>query len=133
MPDVAPRNVARALAALRIVNGLILALRPSWAGGLYLGRGVRQPTARLLARFTGVRDVVTGVSALAALQSGRGDVEIVASAAVCEALDAGVALGSRGVGFRMRLAALTSIGAAGLGAWAAFGLSTERRERSAAG
>jgi hypothetical protein len=133
MADLPPRTLARALAALRIVNGLILALRPTWAGRLYLGRGAREPTARLLARFTGARDVVTGIGALAALQSGRGDVEIVASAAVCEALDATVALGSRGVGIRMRLAALTSIGAAVLGAWAALGLSTERRERSAVG
>jgi hypothetical protein len=125
------RLVAYALAAVRIGNGCLLLLRPALAARLYLGPGGEEPVARVLARFVGARDVLTGGAAVAALLTERNDVEAVATAAAIEGADAGISVVSRGSGWRLRAASVTAIAAAWFGGLAAQGLAAERQVRSA--
>jgi hypothetical protein len=125
------RLVAYGLAAMRIGNGCVLLLSPGLAARLYLGPGGAEPVARVLARFVGARDVLTGGAAVAALLTERNDVEAVATAAVIEGADAGISIVSRGSGWKLRGASVTAIAAAWFGGLAAQGLAAERRVRSA--
>jgi hypothetical protein len=118
-----------ALAALRLAHGTLLVFKPEPLERLYLGPEARRPVARLLARFTGVRDMASGIGGIGAVVTRQGDVEIVALAACCEAADALLALATPGVSTRIRIAAVTSVGAAALGALAGYGLAVERRDR----
>ena len=133
MTLTAPQKQAVALGGGRVLNGLLLLAWPSLPAALYLGPGGRTPTARALGRFVGARDVITGIGALLAVPRRTGDVEIVGAAALCEAIDAAISLGSPGVAWRMRAAAGTAVLAAGAGFWAARGLAADRRAPSAAG
>jgi hypothetical protein len=131
MPPELSRLVAQILAAIRILNGCALVLMPGRTGSMYMGAGARAPAARAMARFTGVRDIATGTGAIAAVQLRRADVEMVATAAVVEGVDAVIGLVSMRLAKRFRLLALSSIGAAVIGGVCAVGLALDREVTSA--
>jgi hypothetical protein len=116
------------LAGTRIANGLALVFVPSLPERAYLGSGARPPTARALARFTGIRELVLGVGTALALHARAHEAEVVAAGAVCDAVDAVISLASPGLELRTRLAAVTAIGGASAGLWAASRLTHDRRE-----
>jgi hypothetical protein len=121
-----PRKVALALAAVRIVNGLILVAAPALAELAYLGPGAATPSGRALARFTGVRELALGTLAGFAIPHGKG-AEIVAAGALCDAVDCVISIRSRGVDRRMRLAAPTAGVSALAGLWSASALARAAR------
>lgn len=129
-PDFS-REVAYGLTAIRIANGCLLLASPRMASLVYLGAGGRAPTAKVLGRFVGARDVVTGAVAVAALATRTGDVEIVRAAACLEGADAVLSLFSPGVSWKLRAASVTAMGASLIGAWSSLGLARQRREVSA--
>jgi hypothetical protein len=133
MPPEISRIVAQLLAALRILNGCALVVMPGRTGSLYMGAGARAPAARAMARFTGVRDIATGTGTIAAVQLRQADVEMVATAAVVEGVDALIGLASMRLAKRFRILALTSIGAAVVGGVCAVGLALDREEERSAG
>jgi hypothetical protein len=128
MPPELSRLVAQLLAGIRLANGCALLLMPGRTGSLYMGDGAKAPAARAMARFTGVRDITSGIGTFAAVRTRRGDAEVVGAAAVCEAVDAMVGLASGGLAGRFRLAALTSVGAAVIGGVCAVGLALDRED-----
>jgi hypothetical protein len=128
--DVAadPRRISMLLAGIRIANGLALVFVPSLPERTYLGPGARLPTARALARFTGVRELVLGVGTALALHARAHDAEVVAAGAICDAVDAVISLTSPGLELRTRLAAVTAIAGASAGFWAARRLTHDMRK-----
>ena len=121
-----PRRAAFALAGVRVANGLMLLFTPTLAASLYLGPDGRAPTARALARFTGVRELTLGVLAGVALAHDAG-AELLAAGAICDAVDCVISITSPGVSAKMRVAAPTAAGSALVGVWAARALSRSAR------
>jgi hypothetical protein len=115
------------LAGIRIANGLALVFVPSLPERTYLGSGARRPTARALARFTGIRELVLGVGTGLALHSRTHEAEVVAAGAICDAADAVISLASPGLDLRTRLASVTAIAGAAAGFWAAIRLTHDLR------
>jgi hypothetical protein len=100
----------------------MLLFTPAVAASLYLGPDGRAPTARALARFTGVRELALGVLTGAALAR-DGGAELLAAGAMCDAVDCVISIASPGVSAKMRIAAPTAAGSALVGLWAARALS----------
>jgi hypothetical protein len=117
-----PRKAALALAGVRVANGLILLSTPDLAASLYLGPDGRAPTARALARFTGVRELTLGVLTGVALAR-DGGAELLTAGAVCDAVDCLISIASPAVSAKMRIAAPTAAASALIGLWAARALS----------
>jgi hypothetical protein len=87
MAGVDQHQIARALAALRIVTGGLLLVAPGVPARLWLGeRG--DPSVKLLARAMGARDLALGVGALRALTTGEPAMPWVAGGAASDATDA---------------------------------------------
>ena len=120
------RRLALGLCGVRIVNGLVLTLTPNVAARLYLGPGGQEPTARALARFTGARELVLGLGAMAAVMARTGDAEAMAAGAVCDGIDFLVSVLSPGLAVRTRIAAPSAAAGAAAGLWAAGALARDR-------
>jgi hypothetical protein len=125
------RRLALGLCGVRIANGLVLTLTPNLAATLYLGPGGKQPTARALARFTGARELVLGVGAMAAVMARTADAEAMAAGAVCDGIDFFVSVLSPGLAARTRIAAPSAAAGAVAGLWAARALAQDRRAPAA--
>jgi len=128
--DVAadPRRISLLLAGIRIANGLALVFVPSLPERAYLGPEARLPTARALARFTGIRELVLGVGTALALNMRAHAAEVVAAGALCDAVDAVISLTAPGLVLRTRLASVTAIAGASAGFWAASRLRHDLQE-----
>src|SRR3954451_5103184 len=125
------RQQALLLARGRAVFGLVLLVTPGLAGRTFLGKTAREPAVRALLRIVGIRDLLLGIGALTTLKERTMDAEWVGTAAVADAVDALVLLGSPRLPFRARLGALAGAGGAAGGVLAARALADERAQRAA--
>lgn len=120
------RTTVLGIARGRIVMGLAMLVLPGVVLRLMLGRGASTPTARVLARMFGAREVVLGVGTVTSVKEHTQDAEWVGACAVADAVD-GLALAfSPGVPGRSRPGALVGAAAALLGMQAARQLGDER-------
>jgi hypothetical protein len=114
-------QVARLLAASRLLIGGLLLAAPGVPTRVWLGKGRAHREVKMMARAAGAREVVLAVGALKSLTEGSGARPWVAGAATADALDALIALvflGRRQPGRAVLVAALAG-GAALAGAGAA--------------
>jgi len=101
----------------RIVIGTVLLVRPELATNGWIGRrAAAKPTARVLARALGIRDLAIGAGALRAL-GGRNPRPWLVAGLVADATDVAVTWAERG---SLPVTAVPSVGAAG-GAGVAIG------------
>src|SRR5258707_15004291 len=128
--DFDHRRVALAIARGRAVSGLVMLLIPGLAGWILFGRAGREPTARALLRFVGVRDLVLGVGAITTIKEHTMDAEWVGMGAVADAVDGVVSIVTPGLKPQARLVSLIGGGAAAAGLLASRALADERAKPS---
>ena len=111
--DLDTRTTALVLGRSRAVIGLILVFFPGVAAWLWFGE--RSPRTRALLRMVGVRDLILGVGVLTTVKEQTQDAEWVGMAAVADAVDGIVTLGSPGIPLRGRLVGPVALCASVLG------------------
>lgn len=114
------RQLARTLAAGRIVVGTALVLLPGTVAGAWIGPVSRDKGAKVIVRAAGVRDLTIGAGTMQALANGDPARSWVLAGAVSDLVD-GVAtvLAIRTVGVRRALPLLAVATAAGLASYVA--------------
>ncbi len=107
------RQLARTLAAVRVVIGAVLLAAPGAAGRRWIGDVADDPRVKLAIRGLGARDLALGAGALRALEHGEpveGWVRLAAVGDLADALSA--VLGARRLGVLRATATVASAGAA---------------------
>jgi hypothetical protein len=87
--------IARRTAAGRIAVGTGLLLNPGLSMRTWIGRDAALPSARVLTRALGVRDLVLGAGAIASLEAGEGTERWLQAALAADATDLLVTLAHR--------------------------------------
>ena len=127
------RTTVLGIARGRIVMGLAMLALPGVVLRLLFGRHASTPSARVLARMFGAREVVLGVGTVTSVKERTQDAEWVSACAVADAVD-GLAMAlSPGVPRRSRPGAIVGAVAAVLGMQAARQLADERKAALASG
>lgn len=127
------RTTVLGIARGRIVMGLAMLVLPGVVLRLLFGRHASTPTARVLARMFGAREVVLGVGTVTSVKERTQDAEWVGACAVADAVDGLAMAFSPGVPRRSRPGALVGAVAAVLGMQAARQLADERKAALASG
>jgi hypothetical protein len=120
------RQLALALGRARAVVGLVMVVFPGLAGGLWLGRGAREPVGRAAMRMLGARDLVLGVGAITTVKEDTAGPEWLGMGAVADGVDAITMLVTPGLPKRARLSVVVPAAAAVLGIRCAKALAAER-------
>jgi MOSC domain-containing protein YiiM len=110
----------------RIVMGLLMLAVPGVMLRVLFGRHASTPSARVLARMFGAREIVLGVGTVTSVKERTQDAEWVSACAVADAVDGVVIAFSPGVPRRSRPAAVVGGIAAALGIRAARVFADER-------
>jgi hypothetical protein len=121
------RTAVLGIARGRIVTGLAMLILPGLMLRVLFGRHASTPSARVLARMFGAREVVLGVGTVTSVKERTQDAEWVSACAVADAVDGLAMAFSPGVPRRSRPAALVGTAAAFLGMQAARQLADERQ------
>jgi hypothetical protein len=127
MPGMDTRTTVLGIARGRIVTGLAFLILPGLTLRLMFGRRASTPTARVMARMFGAREVVLGVGTVTSVKERTQDAEWVSASAVVDAVDGLAMAFSPGVPRRSRPAAIVGSAAAILGMQAARQLADERQ------
>jgi hypothetical protein len=120
------RTTVLGIARGRIIMGLATLVVPGLVLRGLFGRHASTPSARVLARMFGARELVLGVGTVTSVKEGTQDAEWVSACAVADAVDGLAMAFSPGVPRRSRPGALIGAGAAVLGMQAARQLADER-------
>ena len=121
------RTTVLGFARGRIVTGLAMLILPGVMLRILFGRHASTPSARVLARMFGAREVVLGVGTITSVKERTLDAEWVSASAVADAVDGLAMAFSPGVPRRSRPVALVGTAAALLGIQAARKLADERQ------
>ena len=121
------RTTVLGLARGRIVTGLAMLILPGLMLRVLFGRRASTPSARVLARMFGAREVVLGVGTVTSVKERTQDAEWVSASAVADAVDGLAMAFSPGVPRRSRPVAIVGTAAALLGLHAARQLADERQ------
>ena len=121
------RTTVLGLARGRIVTGLAMLILPGLMLRVLFGRRASTPSARVLARMFGAREVVLRVGTVTSVKERTQDAEWVSASAVADAVDGLAMAFSPGVPRRSRPVAIVGTAAALLGLQAARQLADERQ------
>jgi hypothetical protein len=121
------RTTVLGLARGRIVTGLAMLILPGLMLRVLFGRRASTPSARVLARMFGAREVVLGVGTVTSVKERTQDAEWVSASAVADAVDGLAMAFSPGVPRRSRPVAIVGTAAALLGLHSARQLADERQ------
>jgi len=110
----------------RIVMGLAMLVLPGVVLRLLFGRHASTPTARVMARMFGAREVVLGVGTVTSVKERTQDAEWTGACAVADAVDGLVLAFAPGVPKRSRPMSIVGVSAAVLGMQAARAFADER-------
>ena len=103
-----PTTLARALAINRILYGVAVILFPTLTNYVWVGRGARKESTRVMSRAVGARDLALGVGSLRALDSPDDSRPWFAAHLVADVTDATATLAAKQTPLLPRLIALTA-------------------------
>jgi hypothetical protein len=108
LEELDTRQVAIILSRARCVIGLTCIFLPGLATRLFFAS--KDPAAKAVTRFAGIRDLALGVGALTNLKERGQDAEWLSMGAVSDAVDGVTFLVQRGLPARSRLLGLAALG-----------------------
>lgn len=121
------RTTVLGIARGRIVMGIAMLVVPGIMLRIMFGRKASTPSARVMARMFGAREVVLGIGTVTSVKERSHDAEWVSACAVADGIDGLAMAFSPGVPMRSRPTALVGTAAAFLGLQAARQMADERQ------